>query len=300
MPLHVPALTYFLAVYESGSINAAARRMFIASSAVSRQIAGLERDVGAPLFERHPSGVVATDVGHRLAAYARRAVQEADDVLADLRDQQVRDTVIDLAAPNGIGHDVLPRIAADFQRANPAVRFVLSITEPREATRLVKEGHVDIAVTFSLTLEAGIHLVLAQPAPLHAIVRAGHPLSTRSKVGLPDVLRYPVVLNAPNTTNRELVDLVTAAHGKPLKPAFVCTNPDAIIRFIQESNAVGFTSGITVARDVARGDIVAMDLREREFAQRSLHVETKAGRTLPMAVAAFADFVAAELQEAQV
>jgi DNA-binding transcriptional LysR family regulator len=57
MPLHSNVIRYFDAVRKAGSIRAAARVLEISSSAVSRQILNLEREIGAPLFERVPCGL---------------------------------------------------------------------------------------------------------------------------------------------------------------------------------------------------------------------------------------------------
>ena len=65
-------LRYFLAVAQSGSLTEASARLHVAASALSRQIAGLEAQLGTPLFERHPRGMVLTAAGEILAVHARR------------------------------------------------------------------------------------------------------------------------------------------------------------------------------------------------------------------------------------
>ena len=65
-------LRYFLAVAQSGSLTEASARLHVAASALSRQIAGLEAQLGSPLFERHPRGMVLTAAGEILAAQGRK------------------------------------------------------------------------------------------------------------------------------------------------------------------------------------------------------------------------------------
>ena len=65
-------LRYFLAVAQSGSLTEASARLHVAASALSRQIAGLEAQLGTPLFERHARGMVLHMDGSRIgnaAAY---------------------------------------------------------------------------------------------------------------------------------------------------------------------------------------------------------------------------------------
>ncbi|MGV8294461.1 LysR family transcriptional regulator, partial [Pseudomonas aeruginosa] len=66
------ALRYFLTVVDTGSVNGAAARLNVVSSAVSRQIAGLEQRLHNQLFERHPKGMRVPEVGRILADHARR------------------------------------------------------------------------------------------------------------------------------------------------------------------------------------------------------------------------------------
>ncbi|WP_163017716.1 LysR family transcriptional regulator, partial [Pseudomonas viridiflava] len=71
------ALRYFLEVARCGSISEASTRLNVASSAVSRQISKLERELDAVLFERQARGMVLSEAGTRLAAYARKSQLEA-------------------------------------------------------------------------------------------------------------------------------------------------------------------------------------------------------------------------------
>jgi len=82
--LHGIALRYFVEVARTGSLAAASEQLHVAVSAISRQIGKLEEDVGAPLFERLPRGMVLTEAGELLAEHARRTLLEADAVLGDI------------------------------------------------------------------------------------------------------------------------------------------------------------------------------------------------------------------------
>jgi DNA-binding transcriptional LysR family regulator len=82
--LQETALRYFLEVVRTGSISEASTRLNVASSAISRQIAGLEEALGTPLFERRPRGMVASAAGEMLAAFAFRTALEADRLVQDI------------------------------------------------------------------------------------------------------------------------------------------------------------------------------------------------------------------------
>jgi len=73
-----------LVIAETGSLNAAARRLRIAQPALSRQIRLLEEELGTAIFARHARGMTLTEAGELLLERARRALREIDQARSDL------------------------------------------------------------------------------------------------------------------------------------------------------------------------------------------------------------------------
>ena len=82
--LSIP-MRHFLEVARTGSVSQAAARLFVAASAVSRQIAKLEQDLGTPLCGRQPRGMTLTPAGQRLAVHLGNAVLDAEDAMEQVR-----------------------------------------------------------------------------------------------------------------------------------------------------------------------------------------------------------------------
>jgi DNA-binding transcriptional LysR family regulator len=83
-------LPTFREVARRGSFAAAAEVLWLTPSAVSQQIAALERELGAKLFERYHRGVRLTDAGERLLAHADALLQRLAQAEADLRPRAPR------------------------------------------------------------------------------------------------------------------------------------------------------------------------------------------------------------------
>jgi DNA-binding transcriptional LysR family regulator len=130
-------------------MSAAATELGYTPSAVSQQVATLEREVRTPLLVRHSRGVVPTEAGALLVEHADvvagRLTRAADEVadLTALRAGRLR-----LAAFASAGARLLPGAIGVFRRRHPGVRLSLELREPEEVGDLVREGELDLAITF--------------------------------------------------------------------------------------------------------------------------------------------------------
>ncbi|KTT12217.1 LysR family transcriptional regulator [Pseudomonas oryzihabitans] len=284
------ALRYFLEVVRCGSISEASQRLNVAASAVSRQIAKLERELETPLLERRARGVVPSAAGERLAVHARKSQLASEQVaaelrgLADLRRGQVR-----LAATEGFALDFLPEVIADFRRDFTGIHFSLDVCAPATVTRRVQEGDADLGLTFSLKPEPDIRVEATQSGAIKAIVAPGHPLAGRTGLALADLQPYPVALPTSDTTVRQLFDICCGVQGLSFEPVLVSNNMQALYRFAALGDGVGFFNELSLRSRLHDGQMVALPLLDEGLAARRVELQSMAGRELPPAVAAFRD-----------
>lgn len=113
-------LKSFHAAAEAGSLTAAGERLGISQSAVSRQIAALEEQLGVSLFQRHARGLVLTDSGHTLHRSTIDMSTAAQGASAALRDQQdVPQGKLIVTAPVAFGSTwLVPRLGSFVDRHN--------------------------------------------------------------------------------------------------------------------------------------------------------------------------------------
>ncbi len=142
-------LRYFLAVVEHRHFTRAARASFVSQPALSQQIQALERELGAPLFDRLPTGVELTAAGKVLHGYAERVVREVDN--ARLAVEEVVGTVrgeVSIATVQAASFAVVVDAVARLQARRPEV-FV-RVHEARSADVIadVVAGKVNLGVAY--------------------------------------------------------------------------------------------------------------------------------------------------------
>jgi DNA-binding transcriptional LysR family regulator len=282
------ALRYFLEVARSGSLSKASERLFVAISALSRQIAKLEEQMETPLFERRPRGMVLTEAGRMLASHARRSQLEEERVVDEIHGLSASGrATIRIAASEGVAPDFLPQAFAHFRKTHPRAHFQLDVSAPSIATQRVRDGTHDIAVCFSMAPEKDVQVHYAQRAPVFALMRRGHPLASREALSLADLVPWPLAMHNQGVTLRQLFDIACSLEGIVFEPVFVSNYHVALQSFVRRTDAITLTGYITVRSRLDADKLAAVPLSNPEFHQRTLQIQTMAGRTLPQPVVAF-------------
>jgi len=161
--LDLRRLRVLKAVVETGSISGAAAELSYTPSAVSQQIAALERETGAVLFEPAGRGVRPTDAALLLCEHASRAlanVQEAEDALVALRSGQFGRMRVG-AFPTA-GSALVPAALAVFQAGFPRVALDLVVAEPDD----------------------GLHRRYLLADPFRAVLPRGHAMAARRTIDI--------------------------------------------------------------------------------------------------------------------
>ena len=167
-------LRVFLAVAREGQILAAARRLGLNHATTARRLDALEAALGAPLFERRPTGSLLTEAGERLLPVAERIETEWLAIAEQTRaGGQAISGVVRIGAPEALGNLVLAPELGHFCAAHPGLEIEL----------------VPLPRVFSLSRrEADLAIVLAPPSEGRLrVTRLGD--YTLSVYAAPDYLR---------------------------------------------------------------------------------------------------------------
>ncbi|MFY3386717.1 LysR family transcriptional regulator [Paracidovorax sp. MALMAid1276] len=285
-------LRYFLEVAESGSLTEASARLHVAASALSRQIAGLEAQLGTPLFDRHPRGMVLTAAGEILAVHARRTVLDAERALGEIGALQgLRTGQVRLATSDAFANELVPRLCVEFQRTHAGIEFSVMALPTAQVPEAVRSGAADIGLCFSRAPHKDIAVAYRQVAPVLALIPPGHPLAGAASVTLAQMAHYPLALPPPETTVRQMIDIVCSRQGLQLSALLISNHAKTVLNFVAHGGGLSVASEIAARHLVASGDIVAVPISDAGMDLRDLEVQTLAGRSLPVAVQAFIDLL---------
>jgi DNA-binding transcriptional LysR family regulator len=191
--LDVRRLRVLQEVARQGSFSGAADALSFTQSAVSQQIAVLERETGTTLLVRGPGGVRLTDAGralveHTEAVLARLADAERElAAIAGLEGGRVR-----LASFPTAGATLVTRAVSIFAARHPQVELSLTEGEPDETLPLLRRGEVDLALVFdyghgSIDLESGLECIPLLEDPLRVVLPRRHRLAARKAVRIADL-----------------------------------------------------------------------------------------------------------------
>lgn len=293
-----PEIRYFLAVASSGSLSAASQQLFVAVSAISRQIQRLEARVGAPLFDRHARGMVLNDAGQIFENHVRKSMMDMEHAIAEIKGlKAVRRTALRVACTDGMAFGLLPVLFTGFREAHPGVSFHLTVGSALNVADIIRRGECDVAFQFSLHPERGVEVVAALPAPVLLIMQRSHPLASAT-VQLSDLLAYPMALPETGTTVRQLFDLACQMSGTFLEPALTCNNFGTLYSFLMATpQAVAICSQFTVLYQAESQGLVLKSLGGEQLSQRSLQIQTAIGRPHSAALSLFLDYALKELKQ---
>lgn len=194
--LDLRRLRVLKAVVDTGSVTAAAARLSYTPSAVSQQVAALEREAGAPLLERIGRGVRPTAAGTLLAERASELLDrlaDAEAALAALR--QGRIGTLHVLAFQTAGAGLVPAVVREFRRTHPDVVLDVGAAEPDVSVASVRQGTADVAIAVDplpvVPLEDGLVRVPLLADEYRVLLRRDHPLAGRRRIPLADLADEP-------------------------------------------------------------------------------------------------------------
>jgi DNA-binding transcriptional LysR family regulator len=183
MDVEIDHIEAFLAILRRGGFTRASAGLHLSQPAISRRIGLLERELGAPLFERVRTGAVLTDAG-------RAFLPHAEALLASLRDgiaavDAVRGTsrgAIALAVVGTLASSPLTTCLRRFREAHPGVDLRLATALSAEVSALVRRGDATLGLRYNADPDPDVVSTLIHREPMLAVCGPQHRLARARRV----------------------------------------------------------------------------------------------------------------------
>lgn len=246
----------FLAVAREGHMTRAARQLHLTQPAVSAQISRLEDELGHPLFDRTPKGMVLTESGALFREYVEKSLAQLDngrlalDQLAGLEKGSL--TIGGGATATTY---LLPPLLGRFHAANPGIRFFVREQSSQQSVEDVLSGELDLGiVTLPIKLPSGVSSTSSKlevepwvEDELRLIVPPEHPANQHAGDAQPtfewsDLAGQPLVLFEAGSAVRDIIDRRISAAQIDVDIVMELRSIESIKQMVAQGIGSGFVS----------------------------------------------------------
>ena len=286
--MHASVLKYFTEVVRSGSVRKASENLYVAASAINRQILKLEDELGGELFDRMPSGMRLNPAGERLLRH----------VQTTLHDFQVLRTELDALKGERTGHikvasmdslflDFLPSAIQEFSETYPAVTYTTASCAPMEVVSQIQSGRVDVGITFVGRLPVGISAVALAALPAGIVMVAGHPLARNTTISLEDCRNVPFIRSIGQSPIGSTMSREFAQFWDDVEPVVNSNCTTMIKRLIVAGKGISFFTKIAFIDELKSGIVVWRPFDLPELNELKVGILVPSHRVLPHVTQSF-------------
>lgn len=281
MHMDTDTLRWFQQVADGVTVTEVAETDMVSQPGVSRALARLEEEVGAPLLHKAGRVLRPTQAGSVFKRHVDAVLHELDDGLAavnELVDPETGTVVV--AFQLSLGTWLVPGMISRFRREHSRVQFHLEHSEDALGSSLLAGGRVDLEFTARRPRNPDVHWERLFAQPLLVAVPAGHRLSGREEVSLAEVADEDFVMLRPTWALRTLTDELCAAAGFVPRVAFEGDDLPVVRGFVAAGLGVAVVPAMdSVARAVNSPTAPLIRLAD-EGAHRDVGLSWSASRRL--------------------
>lgn len=292
------ALITFLTVHRTGGFSAAAEALSRSQPAVSRRIALLEADLGAPVFERLGGGVVLSQAGAALLPHAQRVEAALRDAAQAVRDLATPDAgPLALAVVGTLAGPGLSDILKRFRARYPAVALSLRTAVSAEVSELVRRGEATLGLRYFADRSADLDCRQIGAEQLIVVAAPDHRLAGRETASLADLAAEPWLAFPHRAETGEVAAGTVFSEFRARGVADIAwTAVDSLTaqkRLVEAGFGLALLPQSAVAEELARGDLATIAVGDLSAANPVCAVVRKGGYLSAAALALSADLAEA-------
>jgi DNA-binding transcriptional LysR family regulator len=254
-------MRYVVEVATASSFTRAAERCFVTQSALSHQIAALEREIGQRLFVRSSRSVRATEAGEAFIRQAKIALTAADAAREEAAAAEGRVIgTLRLGVIPTVTAVVVPDLIARFRDSHPDTRVELRVGNSAGLSAAVRSGDLDVALlgVRAESKPSGVALRQLARTRLAAAVPPSHPLAEHGAINLSDLEGETFADFPAGTSGRAQSDVAFESAGIRRDVAFEADSSGLILGLVAAGLAVTLLAPGVIASTSVRVTAVAL------------------------------------------
>jgi len=256
--MDIRELRSFVKVAQCGGFSRAARELYVAQPALSRQIAKLEEQLGVELFTRHGKGVELTAAGARLVERAEvmlRYLEETADHVRSSAEEERGHLAVGL--PPAIGSLVGPQLIQKFRQRWPKASLHALEGLSTSLQEWLLQGRIEVAVVYNQPLLEAFEV---RPLFSERMVLVGPPGETSRSQRLSALGEVPLILPGLPHSNRRLVEQVAAQNTVRLNVILEVDSVGLTKKLVAAGQGYSILAHAAVQQDIDRGELVGHEI----------------------------------------
>lgn len=272
----------------------AAQALHMTQPAVTMQVQALEEYFGTKLFQRSTKKIEITEAGRALLPFAKRSIElikETDVAMSKFT--HMLEGRLQLGASLTIGEYILPRLLGPFSREYPNISVSMKVMNTTQIVEEIRGHQLTFALVEAPVDHPDLHREVVLNDELKLIVPAAHPLASRDKVTVDDLLQVPFILREQGSGTRQVMEQAlakTGIGGDRLKIGMELGSTGAIKSAVEAGLGVTVLSPSSVKHEVALGLLCVKDIEGVKFTRHFYSIYLKA-TLLPISAVTFLTFL---------
>lgn len=279
--MNLEQITTFLHVYQIGSFQETAARMYLPQPTISHRITQLEKELGKALLIRGKGRVRLTEEGKAFLPYARHilgSLQEGMDAVASVEQGSIGKLTI--GCNNSFASCVMPEVLTSFLNEYPKVALKVQCYSSTTLVRLMKQREIQLAITRYSSNDREIEYRSVYSEPTELIVSPRHPFAKRQKVDVEEIFKETFITYQKDTQYREILDSTLSQIQLNYTTKIETNNLSLIKHFIKQNVGVHLSGSLYMRSELASKELVRVKIDRNPFARTQVfiaHLKGEAG-----------------------
>jgi DNA-binding transcriptional LysR family regulator len=297
--LTIGRLRYLFESARLGGIRAAADFLNVAPSAVSRQLALLEKAAHTPLLETNRRGAKPTEAGLLLIDHYRQHLLSEETLISKLSGiHGMEYGNVAIGAIQGFTYDLMQHALCAFNASHPNLTISLRLGGVNDVLHWLEDDEVHLGLTYGPGLDlhsTRLRAITSVVQPVCAVVPPDHPLERLDVVQVEDLFAYPLALARPGYGTRNIIDRIALAQQRKFNIVLESDHLISLTSFVRAGMGITFLPAFAVHDDVARKTLRTVPVQHDWMQQVSAELVSRRGRELPAGAAQLQRLVIANM-----